>query len=155
MGLCRQDAARRYCRAQNGEHERKRSQSVYQLALRAILPILCDTAGDCCLTNRAFCTGMEHRSEPRRSESLVVTINGIDKIGKAFKQNVVATRLSNSGALLSGITRPIRSGDVLWVQHGSRKSRFKVVWVRNSETPQLIQAAVHLMRTESCPWANI
>jgi hypothetical protein len=98
---------------------------------------------------------MELRSEPRSNESLVVTINAIDKIGESFTQTVVATRLSNTGALLSGITRPMRPGDVLWVEHGGRKSRFKVVWVRNSETPQLIQAAIHLMKTESCPWTKI
>src|SRR5205814_6943401 len=103
---------------------------------------------------RAFCRGMEHRSEPRRHESLVVTIKGMDNNGESFTQNVVATGLSNSGALLSGITRAMRSGDLLWVQHGDRKSRFKIVWVRNSETPQLIQAAIHLMKTESCPWAK-
>jgi hypothetical protein len=98
---------------------------------------------------------MEHRSEPRRNESLVVNINGIDKSGNSFTQNVVATGLSNSGALLSGITRPMRSGDLIWVEHGGRKSRFKVVWVSKEETPQLIQAAIHLIKTELCPWANI
>jgi len=70
-------------------------------------------------------------------------------------QNVVATRLSNTGALLSGITRPLRPGDLLWVEHCGRKSRFKVVWIRNSETPQLIQAAIHLMKAEPCPWAKM
>jgi len=82
-------------------------------------------------------------------------MKGMDNNGESFTQNVVATGLSNSGALLSGITRAMRSGDLLWVQHGDRKSRFKIVWVRNSETPQLIQAAIHLMKTESCPWAKV
>jgi len=99
--------------------------------------------------------GMELRSEPRSDDSLVVTINGIDQGGESFKQNVVATRISNSGALLSGLTRLMRSGDVLWVEHKGKKSRFKIVWVRNSQTAQLIQAAIHLMKSEHCPWANM
>jgi hypothetical protein len=98
---------------------------------------------------------MEHRTEPRRDTSLVVTIRGMDNTGQPFTQNVVASSISGKGALLSGISRPMRSGDLLWVEHGSRKFRFKIVWVRNSETPQLIQAAVHLLDTEHCPWANL
>jgi hypothetical protein len=98
---------------------------------------------------------MEHRTEPRRNVSLVVTINGMDNTGQPFTQNVVASSISNKGALLSGITRPMRSGDLLWVEHGSRKFRFKIIWVRNSETPQLIQADIHLLNTEHCPWARI
>lgn len=98
---------------------------------------------------------MEHRNEPRTDKRLVVTINAMDKSGESFTQNALATRLSNSGALLSGITRQLRSGDLLWVEHQGRKSRFKVVWVRNSETPDLIQAAIHLMNSEACPWANM
>jgi len=98
---------------------------------------------------------MEHRSEPRSNKSLVVTINGMDKTGESFTQNAVATRLSKSGALLSGIVRPMRSGDLVWVEHEGRKSRFKIVWVRNSETPDLIQAAIHLMNSEHCPWAKM
>ena len=102
------------------------------------------------------CSGrMEHRAEPRRNVSLVVTINCMDNTGESFTQNAVASRISNSGALLSGITRPLRSGDLLWVEHQGRKSRFKVIWVRNSETPQLIQAAIHLLNTEPCPWAKV
>lgn len=89
---------------------------------------------------------MNHRSEPRSSKALVVRINGTDKTGASFIEEVLATRLSKSGALLSRVSRPMRSGDLFWVEHCGRKSRFKVVWVRDSETPNLIQAAIHLVR---------
>jgi hypothetical protein len=98
---------------------------------------------------------MELRTEPRRNVSLVVTINGMDNTGQSFTQSVVASGISNRGALLSGITRPMRSGDLVWVEHESRKFRFKIIWARNSETPKLIQAAIHLLNTENCPWAKI
>jgi hypothetical protein len=98
---------------------------------------------------------MEHRHEPRTNDALVVSISGIDTTGESFRQKVLATRLSKSGALLSGVIRPMRSGDVLWVEHGGKKSRFRVVWVRDSETPDLIQAAIHLMQMEPCPWAGV
>lgn len=98
---------------------------------------------------------MEQRSEPRKDERLVVTIGGRDKSGHSFSQDAVASNLSKSGALLSGITKQVRSGDLIWVEHGSKRSRFKVVWVRDSESHQLIQAAIHLLKAEPCPWANI
>jgi hypothetical protein len=92
---------------------------------------------------------------PRKNPRLVVTIDGREKTGHAFTQKVVATNLSQSGALLSGITKQVRAGDLIWVEHRGKKSRFKVVWVRDSESHQLIQAAIHLLKTEPCPWANI
>jgi hypothetical protein len=98
--------------------------------------------------------GMEQHREPRRDEHLVVTISGRDKAGHSFTQNVVATSLSRTGALLSGITRQVRSGDIILVEHGGKKSRFKVVWVRDSESHHLVQAAIHLLKTEHCPWSN-
>jgi hypothetical protein len=95
---------------------------------------------------------MEQRRELRENERLVVTINGRDKTGQCFTEQVVATGISRSGALLSGISRQVRSGDLLWVEHKGKKSRFKVVWLRDSGSLQLIQAAVHLLDTERCPW---
>ncbi len=97
---------------------------------------------------------MEQRKEPRKDERLLVTISGRDSTGQGFIQQVAATGLSKSGALLSGISRQLRCGDLIWVEHVGSKSRFKVVWVRDSESHQLIQAAVHLIEAEPCPWAK-
>ena len=97
---------------------------------------------------------MEHRHEPRKNERLVVTVDGRDKTGHFFNEQVVASRISKSGALLSGLSRHVRLGDVISVAYGGKKSRFKVVWLRDSESHHLIQAAIHLMKAESCPWKH-
>jgi hypothetical protein len=97
---------------------------------------------------------MEKHHEPRKHERLAVTINGRDKTGHFFKQQVEASRISKSGALLSGLSRHVRLGDVISVAYCGKKSRFKVVWLRDSESHHLIQAAIHLMRAETCPWAH-
>jgi hypothetical protein len=97
---------------------------------------------------------MEQHGQPRKGARLVVTIHGRDKSGHAFAQNAMASNLSKSGALLSGITKQVRSGDLIWVEHGGKSSRFKIVWVRDSESHKLIQAAIHLLKTEPCPWTN-
>jgi hypothetical protein len=95
---------------------------------------------------------MEHRHEARTNGSLVVTINGRDKNGQFFNEQVVASRISKSGALLSGLSRHLRLGDVISVAYSGKKSRFKVVWLRDSESHHLIQAAIHLLKAETCPW---
>jgi hypothetical protein len=76
---------------------------------------------------RASLDGMEQRSEPRRDERLVVTIQGRDNAGQFFVQEAVASSVSASGALLSGICREIRPGDLVWVEYAGTKSRFRVV----------------------------
>ena len=98
---------------------------------------------------------MDNRREPRRSERLVVSIDAFDNGGQPFTQDVIATSISNSGALFSGISKPLRSGDLLWVARGGRRSRFKIVWVRDSGTAHMIQAAIHLVPTEPCPWIKL
>jgi len=98
---------------------------------------------------------MEKRKEPRKNESLVVTINGRDKSGQHFLEQVVASSLSRSGALLSGMSKELRCGDVILVEYGAKNGRFKIVWLRNSQSHKLIQAAIHLVKNEDCPWADI
>lgn len=88
---------------------------------------------------------MQKRHEPRKNEHLAVTINGRDKTGHFFKQEVVASRISKSGALLSGLSRHLRLGDVVSIAYNGKKSRFTVIWLRDS---------IHLMKAESCPWAH-
>jgi hypothetical protein len=95
---------------------------------------------------RASPDGMEQRSEPRRDQRLVVTIKGRDNTGQFFMQEAVASSLSTSGALLSGICREIRPGDLVWVEYAGTKSRFRVVWLRDSAIHHLIQAAIHVMK---------
>jgi hypothetical protein len=47
-----------------------------------------------------------------------------------------------------------RLGDVISVAYGGKKSRFKVVWLRDSDSHHLIQAAMHLLKAETCLWIN-
>jgi hypothetical protein len=65
------------------------------------------------------------------------------------------TDLSVQPRCLWNQVQRVRPGDLLWVEHGGKRSRFKVVWVRDSESQQLIQAAVHRVDTEPCPWAEL
>lgn len=98
---------------------------------------------------------MERRGQSRKNERFAVIIQGRDHVGNWFKQEVIANNVSRSGALLSGMTRQVRLGDLIWVECAGKKVRFKVVWMRDSASHNLIQAAVHLFDTEPCPWVEI
>ena len=85
---------------------------------------------------------VEHRQEQRAQRDLAVQVSGRDSNGTAFTQSVTASNISRSGALLSGLSRGIRSGDLLWVEYERRRARFRIVWVRDSQTGLKTQAAV-------------
>ena len=83
---------------------------------------------------------------------LAVQVSGRDCNGTPFTQRVTASNVSRSGALLSGLSRGMRSGDLLWVEYEQRKARFRIVWVRDSQSGLKTQAAIQKLETEKCPW---
>jgi hypothetical protein len=99
---------------------------------------------------------MDRRREDRKALNLLVTVSGRDATGLPFCEDVLASSISLAGALLSGITRPMRSGDYLSVEYNRKKCHFRVVWVRESgDSTSLIQAAVHRYGSEGSPWADV
>src|SRR5437879_4441057 len=97
---------------------------------------------------------VERRRELRTQVDLAVRISGRDASGKSFTENVVASSISGGGGLLSGLARKVRAGDLVWVEYQDRKGRFRIVWVRDSESEHKTQAAVHKLENEECPWVE-
>ena len=85
---------------------------------------------------------VEPRRELRTQADLAVRISGRDASGKLFAQSAVASSISGGGALLSGMARKVRSGDLIWIEYQDRKARFRIVWVRDSQSKQKTQVAV-------------
>jgi lysyl-tRNA synthetase class I len=67
----------------------------------------------------------------------------------------VASSISGSGALLTGVAREVQTGDLILIEFQDRKARFRIVWVGDSESGQKNQAAVHKVENEECPWVEI
>ena len=61
---------------------------------------------------------MEHRDQPRRLQSIVVTIDGRDNRGYSFRQKAVASNLSKSGVAAA---KQLRSGDLICVEHEGKR----------------------------------
>jgi len=96
----------------------------------------------------------ERRREPRIPSTLSVLIWGIDAEGLPFAQSAVVRNISRQGALLSGVTQPLRCGDPIVIQVGTKRARFRVIWSRDSKNGERVLAAVQKFETQECPWED-
>jgi len=60
--------------------------------------------------------------------------------------------ISGHGALLWGIEQLLRCGDLIVVQYGKKRARFRVAWTRDSANGEKVRAAVQRLESEECPW---
>ena len=97
---------------------------------------------------------IERRQESRARSDIAVRISGRDASGKPFAQSVVASSISSGGALLSGMEQQVRPGDLVLVEYEERRARFRIVWVRESESERKTQAAIQRLENEQCPWVG-
>ena len=97
----------------------------------------------------------ERRQEPRWPVDIQVMVCGVNTEGERFLQEAHARELSLSGALLTGLDADLRSGDVVGILYGKRKARYRVVWIRYDAGGEKMQAAVHRMQGDECPWREL
>jgi PilZ domain-containing protein len=72
--------------------------------------------------------------------------------GKAFSQVAQTIEVSKSGARLAGIACVLKPGDVVGVQHGAEKSRFRVVWNGTPGTDEAGQLGIECLDIDRCLW---
>ena len=95
---------------------------------------------------------MTNKHELRVDVDLLVRVWGMGTDGHPFLQNAHARNISQHGAKLSGIEHPLAAGDIIGVQLGEKKARFKVMWVIDAGLLQKIQAGVQLLEGQQSPW---
>lgn len=98
---------------------------------------------------------MERRRESRFIEDLPVRVWAVDERGCWYAQFAVAHNISSRGALLKGLEREFRCGDLIGVEYSEVKARFRVIWVRDSQGPFRVQAAVQRLEEDKCPWEQV
>ena len=98
---------------------------------------------------------VDRRREPRKVIDLPLTVWGIDTKGDQFLQDVHAREISLRGALISGVDIDLRAGDIIGVLYAGRKARFRVVWTRYDGTGDKMQAAIHRLASDICPWREM
>ncbi|MFZ1129627.1 MAG: PilZ domain-containing protein [Terriglobales bacterium] len=96
----------------------------------------------------------EQQSEPRLTVDLPVRIWGMSADGRPFSQHARAQNISSEGALIAGVERELKVGDVIGVQCDDRKTRCTVIWVMNTGTVKKNEVGVKLVADQECPWRN-
>jgi hypothetical protein len=100
-------------------------------------------------------TNMDKRPETRVATVILVRVWGMDADGRPFFQNANATNISSEGAMLSGIAHPLKAGDVIGVQHGEKKARFRVVWVIDGGVARKIEVGIQILPSQQSPWQEL
>jgi PilZ domain len=95
---------------------------------------------------------MDKRPETRIDQQIPVRVWGMDAAGRPFFQNANANSISSEGAMLLGIKHPLKAGDIIGIQYGERKARFKVIWATDAGPVRRIEAGVQILPAQHTPW---
>ncbi len=71
---------------------------------------------------------MDRRHNLRVTALMPVRIWGVDANSLPFMQLASVRNISGNGALIQGMRRQVRPGEVLEVQMGQHKAQFRVIW---------------------------
>jgi hypothetical protein len=96
---------------------------------------------------------MSRRREPRVEVNFEVKVWGMDRHGKPFMQHAHTLDITRSGARLAGI-ECVQLGEIIGIQSGGQKARFKVVWMGRENTPKAGQIGVHCVEPEKSIFLN-
>jgi hypothetical protein len=95
---------------------------------------------------------MDRRKSPRVPALLSVCIWGVDAHALPFMQLARLKNISSGGAVIQGVCRQIRPGEILEIQVGEEKAQFRVVWVGRTGTRREGEIGVEGLSSETRPW---
>lgn len=99
---------------------------------------------------------MDRRRNRRVAVFLTVQVWGVDAKSMAFVQHAQAKNISDRGAVLQGITRPLKAGSILHVQHNKDQAQFRIVWVGRSGSRRQGEVGLESLPSEPSLWdANL
>jgi PilZ domain len=97
---------------------------------------------------------MEHVRELQVLTQLEVRVWGMDVTDKPFFQTAHTIEISAQGARLAGVTCLKGPGEIIGVQHGDQKARFRVAWIGMPGTPEQDQIGIESLESDRCIWAE-
>lgn len=100
----------------------------------------------------ASASSMVTRNQNRKEVTLSVRIYGTDVNGRVFSETVSTVNVSFEGAMLRGVYRPIRPGEVIGLTYGNHKARFRVQWVGQPGSGQEGRIGVKNVVPGNCVW---
>ncbi len=95
---------------------------------------------------------MDRRRNPRVTACLPVRIWGVDAHDLPFMQLASVKNLSSTGAVVQGMRRQIKPGEILEVQMDGEKAQFRVVWTGMQGTYSAGEIGLRRLTSEPCLW---
>ncbi len=95
---------------------------------------------------------MDRRRNPRVTASLPVRIWGVDAHDLPFMQLASVKNLSSTGAVVHGMRRQIKPGEILEVQLDGEKAQFRVVWTGTQGSCSAGELGLQRLASEPCLW---
>jgi len=95
---------------------------------------------------------MGRRLDDRTPNELSIRIWGMDSAGRPFSSQARTIDITRTGARITGIEHICQKGDVIGIQHGEQKARFRVVWVGNPGSAKAGQVGVHCVESGKYIW---
>jgi hypothetical protein len=95
---------------------------------------------------------MATRRQIRKEVMLSVRIYGTDANGRPFSDCVSTVNVSLEGAMIEGMNRPIKAGEVIGLSYGKNKARFRVQWVGQPGTVQQGRMGIQNVVAGTCVW---
>jgi len=97
---------------------------------------------------------LTERIEKRLVIALSIRVYGMGSDGKPFNQEVRTLDITRDGARIDGLP-PIAIGEIVGVQYGQEKSRYKVIWVGEVGGKREGQIGVHVVETGQPLWHKV
>jgi len=95
---------------------------------------------------------MDRRRKRRVTAHLSVRVWGVDAKAQPFMQLARVKNISMKGALLQGMLRTVKPGEVVQVQFGDEQAQFRVVWAGRKGTSAEGQLGVEGLPAEPSIW---
>jgi hypothetical protein len=95
---------------------------------------------------------MDRRRSRRVAALLPVRVWGVDGKGLPFTQMARVRNISNDGAVLQGMLRMVKAGELLHVQVGQQQAEFQVVWTGKAGTRQQGEVGIQNVPLEPYIW---
>ena len=92
------------------------------------------------------------RKEPRTPAVVPVRIFGMDALGKPFNSVAHTLNISKCGALLANVEVPLNLGDIIGVQKGVYKCKFRILWVGKKGTASQGQLGIESLEGAKNIW---
>jgi len=95
---------------------------------------------------------MDRRRNRRVAAFLTVRVWGVDAKSMPFTQHAQVRNISDRGAVLQGMIRPVRAGEILHVQHDEEQAQFRVVWTGKPGTRRQGEIGIESLSSEPFIW---